>query len=219
VIDIGYSGARGLHLYDIENIDQYGAAQLYLGDPLVIDPTCPFNNLDTGDAECLTRPNQQYSAINMRGSLGSSSYNGLNIGFQTQNLHGSGVTLATNYTWSHSLDDASSTFGDSLQGGSGAIGSLGYTDLLHPMVDWGPSDYDIRQRFSVAPIWNLPWYNKHGNYFQREALGGWTVSSITTVRTGSPFSVYDETTDEIGYTIPRLIPATFRRAERSLARV
>jgi outer membrane receptor protein involved in Fe transport len=208
VIDVGYSGARGLHLYDIENIDQYGAAQYYLGDPLVTDPTCPFENIDTGAPECLTRPNQQYSSINMRGSLGQSSYNGLNIGFQTQNLFGSGLTLATNYTWSHSLDDLSSTFGDSLQGGSGDLGSLGYTDLLHPSIDWGPSDFDIRQRFSVAPIWNLPWFNKHGSYFEREALGGWTVSSITTVRTGSPFSVFDESTVEIGYTIPRLIPAS-----------
>jgi hypothetical protein len=208
VLDVGYSGARGVHLYDIENIDQYGAAQLYLGDPLSMDPNCPFANLDTGASECLTRPNQQYSSINMRGSLGSSSYNALNVGFQTQNLHGTGLTLATNYTWSHSLDDLSSTFGDSLQGGSGYIGSLGYTDLLHPMLDWGPSDFDVRHRFSVAPIWNLPWYKHGGNHFEREALGGWTVAGIGTVRTGTPFSIYDETTVEIGYTIPRLIPAS-----------
>ena len=36
VVDVAYSGARGLHLYDIENIDQYGAAQMYLGDPLLV---------------------------------------------------------------------------------------------------------------------------------------------------------------------------------------
>ncbi len=90
VVEIGYSGARGAHLYDIENIDQYGAAQYYLGDPLVVDPDCPFYNYDNGTSECLTKPNMQYSAINMRGSLGESSYNGLNIGFQSQNLLKSG---------------------------------------------------------------------------------------------------------------------------------
>jgi hypothetical protein len=207
VLEVGYSGARGIHLYDIENIDQYGAAQYYLGDPLVLNAACPFENLDTGAAECLTRPNMQYSAINMRGSLGASNYEGLNVGFQTQNLFRSGLTLMANYTWSHSLDDLSSTFGDSLQGGSGYIGSLGYTDLLHPMIDWGNSDFDVRHRLSVAPIWSLPWF-KHGNNLQREALGGWSVSGIVTARTGTPFSVFDETTVEIGYTIPRLIPAT-----------
>ncbi len=101
----------------------------------------------------------------------------------------------------------SSTFGDSLQGGSGYIGSLGYTDLAHPMLDWGPSDYDTRHRLSFAPIWNLPWY-KHGNMLQREAFAGWTVSGIFTARTGAPFSVFDLSTVEVGYTIPRLIPAS-----------
>ena len=209
LIDISYSGARGLHLYDIENIDQYGAAQMYLGDPLVIDPNCGFTNFDTGASECLTRPNMQYSAINMRGSNGSSSYSGLNIGFQTQNFRGSGLDLALNYTWSHTLDNLSSTFGDSLQGGSGFLGSLGYTDLAHPMIDWGNADYDLRHRVSLAPIWNLPWYKQgHGSQLQREVLGGWSLSGIFTARTGAPFSVFDETTVAVGYTIPRLIPAT-----------
>jgi hypothetical protein len=208
VLDIGYSGARGVHLYDIENIDQYGAAQYYLGDPLIVGDTgCGFQNLDTKAPECLTRPNMQYSSINMRGSLGQSSYNGLNVGFQTQNLRGSGLDLVANYTWSHSLDNLSSTFGDSLQGGSGYVGSLGYTDLAHPMLDWGPSDYDIRNRFTTGPIWNLPWF-KQGTTLQREALSGWALSGIFTVRSGVPFSVFDESTVEIGYTIPRLIPAT-----------
>ena len=208
VIDLSYSGARGEHLYDIENIDQYGAAQLYLGDPLIVgDPNCGFKNFDTGATECLTRPNMQFAAINMRGSLGQSSYNGLNIGFQTQNLHATGLSLAANYTWSKSLDDLSSTFGDSLQGGSGYVGSLGYTNLADPGLDWGPSDFDLRNRVSISPIWTTPWF-KTGNHVEREALGGWTVSGIFTARTGSPFSVFDETTVEIGYTIPRLIPAT-----------
>jgi hypothetical protein len=209
VVDVAYSGARGLHLYDLENIDQYGAAQMYLGDPLVIDPSCGFTNFDTGAKECLTRPNMQYSAINMRGSLGNSSYSGLNIGFQTQNLYHSGLDLALNYTWSHTLDDLSSTFGDSLQGGSGYLGSLGYTDLAHPLIDWGNADYDLRHRVSLAPIWNLPWYQKgHGNQLQRQVLGGWALSGIFTARTGAPFSVFDETTVAVGYTIPRLIPGT-----------
>ncbi|HEY1806551.1 MAG TPA: carboxypeptidase regulatory-like domain-containing protein [Terracidiphilus sp.] len=210
VIDVAYSGARGLHLYDLENIDQYGAAQMYLGDPLITDdPGCGFTNFDTGESECLTRPNMQYSAINMRGSNGSSNYSGLNIGLQSQNFRNSGLDLALNYTWSHTLDDLSSTFGDSLQGGSGYLGSLGYTDLTKPMLDWGNADYDLRHRISLSPIWNLPWYRQgHGSQFQREVFGGWTLSGIFTARTGAPFSVFDETTVAVGYTIPRLIPAS-----------
>ena len=158
VLDIAYAGARGAHLYDLANINQIGAGQVYLGDPVVQDAVNCANpgniqgitNLNTGVAECLTRPNPQYSDINMRGSAAGSSYSALNVGLQSQNLHNSGVMLVANYTWSHSLDDLSSTFGDSLQGGSGYIGSLGYTSLADPGLDWGSSDFDIRNRFTLG---------------------------------------------------------------------
>ena len=215
VLDIGYAGARGAHLYDLANVNQIGAGQVYLGDPVVQDAVNCANpgniqgitNLNTGVAECLTRPNPQYSDINMRGSAAGSNYSALNIGLQSENLHNSGVTLVANYTWSHSLDDLSSTFGDSLQGGSGYIGSLGYTSLADPALDWGSSDFDIRQRFTLAPIWATPWF-KTGAYAEREALGGWTVSGIFTARGGVPFSVFDYGEDETYYTVPRLEPAT-----------
>jgi len=192
VLEVSYSGAHGVHLYDIENLNQTGSAQFYLGEP---------------QSPGLTRANTQYSALNMRGSLGGSSYAGMNIKLQTQNLHSTGLSLVANYTWSHSLDDLSSTFSDSLQGGSGAIGSLGYLDPLHPHLDWGSSDFDVRNRFVVSPIWETPWF-KGGHGFARQALGGWSLVGILTVRSGIPFSVFDYTWDNNGYTVPRLVPGS-----------
>jgi hypothetical protein len=234
VLEVGYSGAHGVHLYDMANVNEAGAAQVYLGDKVVTGSACSnagfVNNViytnvynadikagatttaaatDAGNqaAECLTRPTQQYSNINMRGSAAGSSYNGINFNLQSQNLHQTGLSLVANYTWSHSLDDLSSTFSDSLQGGSGYIGSLGYTFLGDPKLDWGSSDYDIRQRLTFSPIWSTPWF-KTGTHLQREALGGWTVSGIVTIRTGVPFSIYDSSNIENYYTWPRLTPAT-----------
>ena len=40
VVEASYSGAKGTHLYDIENINLAGAGQVYLGDPLVTGPLC-----------------------------------------------------------------------------------------------------------------------------------------------------------------------------------
>ena len=211
VVEVSYSGSKDAHLYDLANVNQVGAGQVYLGDPVVQDAVNCANsgitNNNTGIAECLTRPNAQYSNSNMRGSAAASSYNAMNIRFQTQNLHNTGLTLIANYTWSHSLDDLSSTFGDSLQGGSGLIGSLGYTSLADPGLDWGSSDFDVRHRIALAPIWDLPWF-KHGSALEREALGGWSLSGIYTAHTGIPFSVFDYTNDETYYTVPRLTPAT-----------
>jgi Carboxypeptidase regulatory-like domain len=208
LVDISYSGAHGVHLYDIANINMIGAAQFYQGAPTSFygtnDATQCANY--TGVA-CLTRPNDQYAAINDRGSNGFSHYDALNVKFQTQNIKNTGLTVIANYTFAHSLDNISSTFSDSLQGGSGYIGSLGYTDYTNPKLDYGNSDFDIRHRFVLTPIWETPWF-KSGRGFLPQTLGGWSVSGIFTARTGTPFSVYDYSNVWNFYQVPRLTPAS-----------
>ena len=208
VLEVGYNGAHGVHLYDIENINLIGSGNVYLGDATAPSATnsCAFASLGTANV-CLTRANNQFSNINMRGSLGGSSYNSLNVKLQTQNLHNTGLGLVANYTWAHSLDDLSSTFADNLQGGSGAIGNLGYTNVTDPKLDWGSSDFDIRNRFVVSPVWQTPWF-KSGTGLRAQALGNWLVTGIFTARSGLPFSVFDYTADFNFYTVPRLTPAT-----------
>jgi Carboxypeptidase regulatory-like domain/TonB dependent receptor len=213
MLELSYNGAHGVHLYDLNNVNNVGMAQAFMGAPLVTTPdpvtgaVCPYANLATGAAECLTRPNQQYSNINERGSGGTSAYEGLNLKFQTQNLHNTGLALVANYTWSHSLDDASSTFSDSIQGGSGpGYGSLGYTSVVDPKLDWGSSDYDVRQRLVISPIWTTPWFKSQRGL--GDVLGGWTLTGIFTGRTGVPFSMFDLSNEEFDYTLPRLTPAT-----------
>jgi hypothetical protein len=213
VVEVGYSGAHGIHLYDLNNVNNVGMAQAFMGQPLVTTPdpatgaACPYANAATGAAECLSRPNQQYGAINERGSGGTSAYQSLNVKFQTQDLHSTGLSLVANYTWSHSLDDGSSTFSDSIQGGSGTgYGSLGYTSIVNPKLDWGSSDFDVRNRFVLSPIWNTPWYKSQRGL--GEALGGWSLAGIFTARTGIPFSFYDLDNEEFYYNLPRLTPAS-----------
>lgn len=206
MLEISYSGAHSVHLYDIENINLVGAGQFYLGDPIVTTSACNPNNVSLNGV-CLTRPNNQYSDINMRGSMGSSSYNAMNVRFTTNGVGNSGLFLVANYTWSHSLDDISSTFSESLQGGSEYIGSFGYTNLTNPRLDWGNSDYDIRNRVVVSPVWQIPWFQS-GSDLQRQMLGGWIMSSIFTARSGIPFSVYDYSNVLNFYQIPRLTPGS-----------
>ena len=128
IVELSYSGAHGVHLYDLNNINQVGGGQAYLGEPLITGDACSgsgyvsFDNPANPTPACLTRANQQYAAINMRGSRGVSSYSALNFKFQTRDLHHTGLSLVANYTWAHTLDDLSSTFDDSLQGLSSPAG-------------------------------------------------------------------------------------------------
>ena len=196
VLALEYSGAHGIHLYDIAAFNPQGGGQAYLGDA--------FDGVD------YTRVNNQYTGINTRGSNGSSHYSALNIRLQTQNLHNTGLSVTANYTWAHSTDDLSSTFSDSTQGASNGIGNLGYLDPRNPRLDWGSSDFDIRHRLTVAPIYELPFF-KSGRGWKRQTMGGWTLVGLFTVRTGTPFSVFDTTSSlnaGAGDGIPRLVPST-----------
>ena len=207
LISVGYNGTHSVHLYDIANVNMAGAGQYYLGDPLVTGSapdgtSCPFSNPVTNVPTCYTRLNSAYANINRRGSDGVGTYNALNVKLQTQDIHHTGLTVIANYTFSHSLDDLSDTFS-----GSASAYSLGYTSVTHPQLDYGSSDFDVRHRFVLSPVWSLPWY-KTGRGLLPQTLGGWTISGIFTARTGIPFSIYD-LTDLLNYTsVPRLTPAT-----------
>ena len=207
VVSLQYAGARGTHLYDIKNYNELGAGNVYLGDPFdPIRTTSASGNPVT--AFSYSRPNNQYSSINNRGSNGDSYYQGLNVSLQSTNLAHSGLSLVANYTWSHSIDDISSTFSESNSSSNG-VGNLGYTNPLDPGLDKGASDTDIRNRFTIAPIWDTPWYKGESN-LKSEVFGGYHISGIYTVRTGTPFTYVDSTNSlnkSFGEGIVRYTPA------------
>jgi hypothetical protein len=172
LLSLGYSGSRGEGLYDIshDNLNGYGTE--YLGTPCSALP-------------CLSRMNTQYSNINLRSDNGNSAYNAL-IGQATfKDVAHSGVTLQANYTWSHSLDDLSSSFSDGVQSDY----QLGYMDPFHPKLDWGSSDFDATHRVAISAIWAIPLLRS--NSLRDKILGGWELAPIFTASTGNPFTVYD----------------------------
>jgi hypothetical protein len=192
VVSLQYAGARGLHLYDIKNINTLGGGNVLLGDP-------PAANGSTGIT--LTRLNNQYSNINNRGSNGDSYYQAMNIQFQTTNYHNKGLSVVANYTFGHQLDDLSTTFSET----NNAFG-LGYTQPFNPGFDHGSGDLDIRQRLVIAPMYQGPSFAGHAAW-ERQVFGGWLLTGIYTVRTGVPFTYFDTTNNNSGYQIARYTPA------------
>ena len=186
VLSFEYAGSKGTGLYDIANLNVAGYGAAFLGD-----------------ARATNRINYQYSNINYRSDGGFNYYNGLNVKFSTSNLFNKGLQLVANYTWSHSIDNLSSTFSD----GYSSFYGLGYLNAFNPSLDKGSSDYDVRNRFVVSGVWDLPWMKNSSNAFARAALGGWSMSPIFLVHSGYPFSIYDcSNLGATGYTCPRWIP-------------
>jgi outer membrane receptor protein involved in Fe transport len=191
MVSLQYLGARGIHLYDIKNYNGLGSGNAILGDP-VLDPL-------TGNTG-LTRLNPQYSNINNRGSQGDSYYEGANVQFQTSDLRKTGLGVVANYTWAHQMDDLSTTFSET----NNAF-SLGYTNPFDPSLDRGNGDLDVRHRLVLAPIWNEPFF-KNQHSILGEVVGGWRVSGIYQVHSGSPFTYYDFTNNFSGYNVARYTP-------------
>jgi hypothetical protein len=202
LVSLQYAGARGLHLYDIKNINTQGGGNVLLGDPLTVG----------GSAPTLTRLNNQYSNINNRGSNGDSYYQSINVQFQTTNYRNTGLSLVANYTYSHSLDDLSTTFSET----NNAFG-LGYLQPFNPGFDRGSGDLDLRQRLVIAPLYRTPKIS--GNRLMNETLGGWQVTGIYTVRTGAPFSYFDSTNNNSGYQVARYTPAAGVVSQHSFTKI
>lgn len=194
IVSLEYTGSRGIHLYDIKNYNGIGSGNVLLGDP-VTDPANP-------SIQALTRLNPQYSNINNRGSGGDSYYQAMNIQFQTTNLYHTGLSLVANYTLAHSTDDLSTTFSET----NNAF-SLGYTDPFNPSLDHGNSDFDIRNRLVVAPIYRTPSYHG-GKGLINEIIGGYEVTGIFTARTGTPFTFFDSSNNASGYNVARYTPVS-----------
>jgi len=129
--------------------------------------------------------------MNYRSDNGFSHYNALNLKYAANNLWNKGLGVTMNYTWSHALDNLSSTFSDSIGGLASGFYALGYLDEFNPRLNFGNSDYDIRHRFVLGGTWEPPWMKHAANPVAREVLGGWGLGSILNIRSGMPFSIYD----------------------------
>lgn len=118
------------------------------------------------------RPFLGFSDIRRQQNTASSIYHGLEL--SARKTVGS-VQLSGSYTYSHSIDDAS----------SGADGS--FVDSYDPALNRGSSNFDQRHVFTLSYIWSLPFAK--GTGLTHTVLGGWQWTGITTVQTGTPFSV------------------------------
>jgi hypothetical protein len=180
VLSIEYSGSRGESLYSISPLNIQGAGAFYLGDA---DPNSRLNN--------------QYSNINTRGNEGYSRYNALIVALDSSRLKNTGMHFTAHYTFAKANDNLSSTFSE------GAFNSnLGLTNPYDPSFDYGPADFDVRHRFVGSLIWEIP-FAKNSSGFKKALLDGWTVTSIFTARTGTPFTIFDGTNANLSS--PRLV--------------
>jgi hypothetical protein len=159
--DIGYVGSKGTNL--VIGFDGNRPIQVVTPGPGV----APVAQ---------RRPFQGFGAMSVAKSVGNSTYHSLQL--RAERRVGTGLSFIASYTWSKAL----STMDQSTVGGG--FYSAGVQDIFNLAAEKAPAAFDLRHRFSLAAIYDLPLFRTGGSPALRGLLGGWQLSAIVTEQTG-----------------------------------
>jgi len=130
----------------------------------------PLCNPLTG-AGCPTGGTPVFSGIFSEDTIAHSNYNSLQALFEKRFSHG--IQFQASYTFSKSLDNASSF--------ESALNPLNFNST------YGLSNYDARHRFVFNYVWELPVPKYDG--IKGKLLDGWQASGILTFQSGFPIRI------------------------------
>ena len=117
-----------------------------------------------------------------------SSYNALQTSLSGTVPHG-GPGIQASDTWSKSLDDVSLVIG-----GTGSTGAVALPNPQNPFdthAEKGPSNFDVANAFAVSAAQDL--HLQEAPFLRALSSGvtsGWELLSISTITSGSPFTIY-----------------------------
>jgi hypothetical protein len=177
VLEIGYVGSQGRHLGV-----RYNLNQPFLNANGTLSSLRPFTNCGTNPT---TGAAVACGDIQYQDQVASSSYNGMQVSLRRRAT--AGLTLLVSYTFSRSLDNASST-------NNSTTGTQKFPQNARDLAaEWGLSDFHRKHQFSTSFNYELP-FGK-GRAFLSDAggitnflLGGWQVNGIVTLLSGRPFT-------------------------------
>src|SRR6266404_3279716 len=162
VLEVAYVGSKGTKLITARDINQPRPSP------------APFN----------PRPVPQFDDITFEESSANSNYNSLQLRFQ-QRLD-FGLSILSSYTWSKSIDNASSFFS--------SAGDPNFPqDSFNTAGERGRSNFDVRHRFSLSYGYDFP-CGKGRTFLANSRwlstiLAGWQTFGILSLQSGRPFTV------------------------------
>ena len=162
VVQAGYVGSIGTKLFRYRDINQPPNPAVSTARPFDNGPFAPSGGT--------------FFYVNQLETTANSNYHSLQASLQVRNHHG--LSSMINYTWSHSIDNASD--------GQDYVANATQPDNSFRVdQERANSNFDVRHRFVWASSYELP------NLWKRfPRIGnGWQLNGILTVRSGSPFHV------------------------------
>ena len=225
VVDVGYVGSHGAHLYDWAHTINY--ADLAPGAPngplptdkqdsrMILGSGAPgvpnsfvFNDVGNTNAATQVTTNTYYTGgapgnvlgrvpylgigttgLSQTTTQGDSLYNSLQVGLKHQFSHG--LLIQASYTWSKLMTNINSpeAGGGISAPGNVLSGGASSNDPLDFAQQYGLAAFNRPQRLVIAYSYDLPYHHTEG--LNGKILGGWSVSGVTTIQDGEPFTIID----------------------------
>ena len=173
------------------------ASASYVGTVGVRLPRTSFPNAYPG-ADATFAPRTKFdSAGNVIGGFGfeneitataHSNYHALQTSLSGTIPHG-GPGIQASYTWGKSIDDTSQVIGGTGSTGAVAQGFPQNPYDTHP--ERGPSSFDVAHGFGLSVAQDM--HLENVNFLRpisKKVIDGWELLSISSMSTGSPFTIY-----------------------------
>ena len=188
VVEARYVGTKGVHLYVQDQINRVTVVTPNYGLPTFFTTPSAADlaglSLTLGDIRNTLAAFTGYTAspsnslgqygfpntITSYNPIGNSEYHGLSL--QLDRRYSKGFSYRTAFTWSHALDDQSTTVFSTV------LSPRRPQDFRNLRNEWGTSALDRRYRFTFAPFYDFTMNS--GNWFVKNIVGNWNIAGTYT---------------------------------------
>jgi carboxypeptidase family protein len=169
LVEVGYVGTRGRHLVVNSDLNQ-----LQMGTK-----DLPQNQ---GVAEAALAPYAGLGGLTVGLNDSNSKYDALQVSVQRR--LNKGLQFGVAYTYSNSFDYGSDLYANA-------------TNTYDLRYNFGPADWGRRNNLVINYVYELPFF-KGQNNLARKVLGGWELSGVAALASGTPNTVRNSTGDVAG---------------------
>ena len=197
MLEAGYTGNRGEHLWAEDPFDAANPIYLALGNALTQQVPNPFyGQIATGTLSAKTitlkqslEPYPQYTTITLHDQpFGDSIYHALVLKADKRFSHG--FTVLGSYTFGKEIDDVGEHFS----------GRTSVSDPYNLRQNRSVADYDVPQRLVVTYIWQLPLGPGQAHFHSgllATIVGAWQANGIASFQRGMPIVITGPNTADI----------------------
>jgi hypothetical protein len=184
VLEVGYVGTHSVHLRETSNSLQ--SAKATASNPLMLSgPQCNPN-------PCVITQNTLANAVARSRGQGINGYSGFELFADDAYSHYHSLQTTVSRRWGAGYFQSAYTFSRSTDVAS--TGNTAFITILNDQTNFqtsrGLSDFDRKHRLVVSYRYDLP-FAKKATGFRGAALRDWSLSGITILQSGLPFSIVD----------------------------